>query len=1003
MPPETTSTAPASLPIGIWWDEAGSFTPGQGSSAYLENLVNGLLELDADLELHVLLQPADQPLVPGITNRIHPRLKIYPETPTNDVGSLSARLGDMLAAYHRWSQKRLKAKKELAARLRQRCRHTLERLTGPLLRFARAHKRIALPAMVLLAPVGFGVLWAGYAAFRLAVATLRGLLFPVRLFDRLTAPLLARRPSDSGARDRRRQRIELLPIAHSLRCRTWVLLGNDAYANDLFNTARLLREPVVDDPRDADIPVEVRHLANWFRPLEADPGLYIRGLRPDANSDAEAVHKEFKGLPIYAEKFRSVPPADPASGRTWTDVAREWLPLLNEAADIGWWERLIDRGPIEPWPRFLAAPAGDTGPLKVFLFLQIPYGAGVWEATKDLLRDLVEINRTRGLLELTVGLHEDQFDTRSLEESASELTVKWIRLIPITRSEVERVYGTPPDFLADRSEDRFSFPNGAARTALEADALFALVDRFSLPLLPARPYGVVVYDMIQRRVPEGFDRPFFHSAAVGIAPTVRGASMVLVTSPQTRDDVVAEYGLDPERVRLAPLSCNPGRRFDGLTPEHVALPREPFILNVTNWARHKGGEVIIRAHARLKETLGEDTPLLVLCGWNTHFFSPTYASEYDIAHSKQVRQLVVDLGLREGKDIAFLGFINDCQLLDLYQRCRLVVNAALYDNGSFSLPEGAYFGRPTVSSDYPAAKFLCERFQVPVHLFRTGDADDCARAIRAGLDTPLATATEIELTRARFLDPEFSQRRYAERVYDGLVELAEKGRRERLSAGNVSRKAKYAGVVPAPPVGPPLSASEKANLFASISTNDLLDQVKGWDVRMRIVQALTHLGLARSRWAEQHEAQRQRFLTEELEWNHWSVLSWYAWRFQPRHYLEFSDHCGEAAAIVALNSPGVTLHHALRGPEQHAGDASRCARALLQDLSQCGYRGDIRPSTEDAADLTFVDGSAADLELALANCALGGLVVARAVPETRARPGFRLIEAQGMVLALRVA
>src|SRR6185312_11789758 len=146
------------------------------------------------------------------------------------------------------------------------------------------------------------------------------------------------------------------------------------------------------------------------------------------------------------------------------------------------------------------------------------------------------------------------------------LTLKWVRLNPITRREVVGMVGGTPPWLLARPEREFSFLSGAAASALRADAWLGLVDRFPLPLLPARPYGVIVYDMIQRAVPEAFDPVFFRSVQVGMRPTLHAAELVLVTSPQTRADVSAAYGLAPDRVALAPLACNPRRRFGGLTP-----------------------------------------------------------------------------------------------------------------------------------------------------------------------------------------------------------------------------------------------------------------------------------------------------------------------------------------------------------------------------------------------------------------------------------------------------
>jgi glycosyltransferase involved in cell wall biosynthesis len=268
--------------------------------------------------------------------------------------------------------------------------------------------------------------------------------------------------------------------------------------------------------------------------------------------------------------------------------------------------------------------------------------------------------------------------------------------------------------------------------------------------------------------------------AVGMTPTVRAADRVLVTSPQTREDAIRGYGLDPTKVSLVPLACNPARRFDPLAPVPVPRLREPFILNVAGRGRHKGAEVMLRGYARLKARLGKRTPHLVFCGYGTDEFSPRYKGPVrTLAHSRAMRRLVRELGLVQGRDVTFLGFRSDAELLDLYRRCRVVVNAALYDNGTFTVLEGAYFGRPAVSSRYPAAEFISERFCVPTEFFPCGDPDGLAgavlRALRKGPDGP----AEVERTRARFAEPEFSSRRYAERIYDVLVSLAEHGRRTR--------------------------------------------------------------------------------------------------------------------------------------------------------------------------------------------------------------------------------
>jgi glycosyltransferase involved in cell wall biosynthesis len=464
----------------------------------------------------------------------------------------------------------------------------------------------------------------------------------------------------------------------------------------------------------------------------------------------------------------------PLRQRTWADAAADWLEVFREAIDIDRWQKHgLDRKRLEPWPKagkVRVAPAGDRR--EVFLFLQVAYAGGVWEYTKELVQELVALNRERGQFRFTLGVHQDQTDTRALEGLSDALRIQRLRLNPIHRADAVQMLGGVPAWLERRPERDFSFFSGAARAALQADAWLALVDRFPLPLLPARPYGVVVHDMIQRVVPQAFDSVFFRSIKVGMRPTLHAAKVILVSSPQTRDDVIAAYGVDPARVLLAPLACNPQRRFAGVVPVPVRAARAPFVLNTSNISRHKGLEVLLRGHVRLKQRLGNDYPQLVVCGESTDKFSVRAAGAHDAPEYLAVRRLMGELSLEEGLDVVFLGFVRDAELLDLYQRCAAVVNAAVYDNGSFLLTEGAYFGRRCVSSRYPAAEYLCRRFTIPARFFAAGDPASLAETLGASLQEPPPTPTEVTRVRQRFLAPGFSVRDYAASTYQALAGLA---------------------------------------------------------------------------------------------------------------------------------------------------------------------------------------------------------------------------------------
>lgn len=463
--------------------------------------------------------------------------------------------------------------------------------------------------------------------------------------------------------------------------------------------------------------------------------------------------------------------------------ADDWLALFREAKRRALWQKHCVTPASAPWPAADRPPARPRGPHEAFLFLQTHYRGGVWETVKDLVKDLAALSARDGRLRLTLGVHQDQTDVDSLA-GVPGVAIERFRLSPIRPLELARLFGHEPGW--PEPDVGHCFFSGAAEAAVRADCWLALVDRFSQPLPPLRPYGVFVYDMIQRRVPQSFSPLFFENVPRGIRPTLRRAERLIVTSPQTRDDVIEEYGIDPARVELIPVSCNPGRRFEAAVRKRVTLPGGPFILNVTNIAPHKGGEVLFRAYGRLRERLGARAPRLVICGYGTESFLPSRPPLVDTPEIRAVRALIQETGLREGEDYAALGMVSDGQLLDLFERTEVVVNAALYDNGTFSVVEAAWFGKKTVSAGYPASRYLCERYRVPARFFPPGDAAGFAEALEQSLASPGMTAADVERVRAHLHDPEHSSLRYAERVYGVLADLAEQGRRERLSEPRTS-------------------------------------------------------------------------------------------------------------------------------------------------------------------------------------------------------------------------
>jgi glycosyltransferase involved in cell wall biosynthesis len=405
---------------------------------------------------------------------------------------------------------------------------------------------------------------------------------------------------------------------------------------------------------------------------------------------------------------------------------------------------LLQPPAAEPQPRQEIRPA--SRPLRVHLFLPQAYQGGVWEATRTLVHALHTVAQRRRTLELTLAVPVSQRVT------GLEATVRVERLVLPVQPGAREPVCVP-----------FS------PTMPEADAWFALVDRFPAVVEPVRPLGLIVHDVIQKYVPEAFPMRFHTHDWPIIRRTIARASLVITTSEVTRQDVVAEYALAEEAVRLVPVACEPARRFEGRMPQRVEVP-DSCILNPCNATPHKGAAVMLRAYADLRRR--GPVPPLVLCGAETDRFDPA-SRVAPTPYWLQIRRLVRSLGLSVGRDVFFLGFLTDEQLLDLFLRCSVVVNAARFDNGTYSLIEAHYFAKPTVCSRYPAAQWLYDRFAVPVRYFAVEDAADLASQLSQALAAP---AIDRTAARQHLADPRFGYERYAEQVYDALVALAQQGR-----------------------------------------------------------------------------------------------------------------------------------------------------------------------------------------------------------------------------------
>ena len=222
--------------------------------------------------------------------------------------------------------------------------------------------------------------------------------------------------------------------------------------------------------------------------------------------------------------------------------------------------------------------------------------------------------------------------------------------------------------------------------------------------------------------------------------------MVIANSQFTRDHVIAEHGVDPDKVVAIPRGVDTKRFAPGLiTPARLqtlrtawgiaADDRRAIILLAGRLTRWKGQGLLIEAAARLKAT-GQDRFIIVMAGDEQG--RSGYRAELDAA--------VDAAGLTE--QVRIVGHCDD--MPTAYALCDVAVAPSL-DPEAFgrTAVEPQIMGRAVIAADHGAARETVVHGQTG-WLAAPGDPDAWAQALNTALEAGVGRRGAMgELGRAR--------------------------------------------------------------------------------------------------------------------------------------------------------------------------------------------------------------------------------------------------------------
>jgi glycosyltransferase involved in cell wall biosynthesis len=243
------------------------------------------------------------------------------------------------------------------------------------------------------------------------------------------------------------------------------------------------------------------------------------------------------------------------------------------------------------------------------------------------------------------------------------------------------------------------------------------IEELGLPVVTTIHHPITVDRRLDLAAADGWRRRLAMRRWYGFlrmqTKVARRARSILTASTASKRDMVADFGVDPARVRIIPLGVDDGFR----PPTGPRVPGRILAMASADMPV-KGIATLLEAFAKLR-TEREDLELLLVT-------KPQAGG--------RTEQLVDGLGIRE--HVRFVHGISDAQLVEVMGSAEIGCVPSLYEGFSLPTAELMACGTPLVVSDAGAIPEVVGPDGLCADLVPPGDVGALAAAIAALLDDP---------------------------------------------------------------------------------------------------------------------------------------------------------------------------------------------------------------------------------------------------------------------------
>lgn len=267
----------------------------------------------------------------------------------------------------------------------------------------------------------------------------------------------------------------------------------------------------------------------------------------------------------------------------------------------------------------------------------------------------------------------------------------------------------------DMTAPTYQVPEDGIKQFMDCDLWIIVSDRLRYPILPLRPYVLMVYDYLQRYQPlleQSLNSTFISAAHC--------AERVFVTTDFTRHDALQFAGLPARRVIKLPMLAP---RLSAHVPAPAEKKMHPYFVWTTNLAPHKNHENAFRALSLYYDRYDGRLSCRVTGVGTEEIF------RRKLPHLASLGKIVEHSpGLK--RRLHLLGELPEHVYQSQVAGSVFLWHAGWIDNGTFSVVEAGQLGVPALSSDYPAMREIDRQFGLRLNWMDAHDPDDMARQLK---------------------------------------------------------------------------------------------------------------------------------------------------------------------------------------------------------------------------------------------------------------------------------